>query len=94
MASIKSSNFGSPTTSNSSKRKSKIANTGANIIIRTSIKNIRKLNKKNVGKQIKKTIRKSNQNKVDPAIYSAPSNRFVTRVLDYLHKGGDNQIKV
>ena len=47
-----------------------------------------------LGKQIKKTIRKSNQNKVDPAIYSAPSNRFVTRVLDYLHKGGDNQIKV
>ena len=92
MASIKSSTFGRPTTS--SKRRSKIANTGANIIIGTSIKNIRKLNKKNVRNQIKKTIRKTDQNKVDPAIYSAPSNRFVTRVLNYLHKGGDNQIKV
>ena len=84
MASIKSPNFGRPTTS--SKRRSKIANTGVNIIMGTSIKKIQKLNKKN--------IRNSDQNKIDPAIYSAPSNRFVTRVLNYLHKGGDNQIKV
>ena len=88
MASIKSPNFGRPTTS--SKRRSKIANTGANIIMGTSIKKIQKLNKKNIRNQ----IRKPDQNEVDFSIYSAPGNRFVTRVLNYLHNGGYNQIKV
>tara|TARA_B100000586_G_scaffold268367_1_gene244782 strand:+ start:261 stop:1406 length:1146 start_codon:yes stop_codon:yes gene_type:complete len=87
MTSIKSSNFRKSTIS--SKRRNKIANTG---IMGTSIKNITKKNARN---QIKKTIRKLDQNKIDPsAIYSAPGNRFVTRVLKYLDKGGDNQIQV